>query len=185
VSITQQHNISFIPYLCEFADLFSLPGSIDVLVVFPIRIPLPRPLTRALVTLFRKLRILNTPPTSSSSSTSDPYLQASTSTSTSTSPNPPAQTARATDPDGDQDQNQDPEEDDLLEKKYHFPITLSTAPVIGVLLLLASTSIPGDVVRTGIVGSGGVKPYDIMTLFISLVSRTSLAGPDVMPPMGY
>jgi len=42
--------------------------------------------------------------------------------------------------------------------------------VIGVLLLLASTSIPGGVVRTGIVGSGGVKPYDIMTLFISLVS---------------
>jgi hypothetical protein len=170
VSITQQHiqhDISFILYLCEFADLFSLNGSKDVLVVFPIRIPLPRPLTRALVTLFRKLRILNTPPTSSSSSTSNPHLQ--TSTSTSTSPNPPAQPARATDPDGDQDQ--DPEEDDLLEKQYHFPITLSTAPVIGVLLLLASTSIPGDVVRTGIVGSGGVKPYDIMTLFISLVSR--------------
>jgi hypothetical protein len=171
VSITQQHNISFIPYLSEFADLFSLPGSIDVLVVFPIRIPLPRPLTRALVTILRKLRILNTP--RASSSTSGPHTQTINSTSTSTSPNPPAQPARSTnpDPDGDQDQNQDPEEDDLLEKQYHFPITLSTAPVIGVLLLLASTSIPGDVVRTGIVGSGGVKPYDIMTLFISLVSR--------------
>lgn len=169
MSITQQHNISFILYLYDFADLFSLRRSIDILVVFPIRIPLPRPLTRALVTLFRKLRILNTPPTSSSTSRSSPHLQASTSTT----PNPPAGTARATDPGGnqDQDQDQDPEEDDLLEKRYHFPITLSTAPVIGVLLLLASTSIPGDVVRTGIVGSGGVKPYDIMTLFISLVSQ--------------
>jgi hypothetical protein len=152
----------------SFID-FLIPASIDVLVVFPIRIPLPRPLTRALVTLFRKLRILNTPETSSSSSTSGPLTQ--TINSTSTTPNPPAGTARATDPDGNQDQNQDPEEDDLLEKQYHFPITLSTAPVIGVLLLLASTSIPGSVVRTGIVGSGGVKPYDIMTLFISLVSR--------------
>ena len=173
----------------SFID-FLIPGSIDVLVVFPIRIPLPRPLTRALVKFSRKLRILNTPPTSSSSSTSNPHLQTSTSiststsTSTSTSPNPPAQTPRATNPDGDQDQDQDPEEDDLLEKQYHFPITLSTAPVIGVLLLLASTSIPGDVVRTGIVGSGGVKPYDIMTLFISLVSRTFLTGRDVMPFLG-
>lgn len=154
-----------------------IPDSIDVLVVFPIRIPLPRPLTRALVTLFRKLRILNTPETSSSTSSSHP--RTINSTSTSTTPNPPAQSARATNPDRhpDQDPDQDPEEDDLLEKQYHFPITLSTAPVIGVLLLLASTSIPGDVVRTGIVGSGGVKPYDIMTLFISLVSRTFLAGP--------
>jgi hypothetical protein len=180
VSITQQHKTSSFLYLCEFADLVSLPRSIDVLVVFPIRIPLPRPLTRALVKYSRKLGILNPPPTSSSSSTSGPHTQ--TINSTTTTPNPPAGTARSTDPDGnqDQDQDQDPEEDDLLEKQYHFPITLSTAPVIGVLLLLASTSIPGDVVRTGIVGSGGVKPYDIMTLFISLVSRTFLAGPDVM-----
>jgi hypothetical protein len=167
VSKTQQYEIST-TFLWITTD-FLIPGSKDVLVVFPIRIPLPRPLTRALVKFSRKLRILNTPETSSS--TSGPHTQTINSTSTSTSPNPPAQTARATDPDGNQDQDQDPEEDDLLEKQYHFPITLSTAPVIGVLLLLASTSIPGDVVRTGIVGSGGVKPYDIMTLFISLVSR--------------
>lgn len=46
---------------------------------------------------------------------------------------------------------------------------LESAPVIGVLLLLASTCIPGSVVRAGIVGSGGVRPYDIMTLFLSFV----------------
>ncbi|GFZ46418.1 hypothetical protein JCM24511_04665 [Saitozyma sp. JCM 24511] len=51
--------------------------------------------------------------------------------------------------------------------RWHLPIDLATAPVIGVLLLLASTCIPGSVVRDGIVGTGGVRPYDIMTLFIS------------------
>lgn len=48
-----------------------------------------------------------------------------------------------------------------------FELGLATAPVTGVLLLLASTCIPGSVVRGGIVG--GVRPYDIMTLFLSFV----------------
>ncbi|WWC85208.1 uncharacterized protein L201_000067 [Kwoniella dendrophila CBS 6074] len=51
-------------------------------------------------------------------------------------------------------------------KRLYFPLDLRTVPVIGVLLLLASTCTPPPVVRRGIVGSGGVKPYDIMTLFI-------------------
>nr|XP_018264148.1 uncharacterized protein I303_04030 [Kwoniella dejecticola CBS 10117]OBR86306.1 hypothetical protein I303_04030 [Kwoniella dejecticola CBS 10117] len=50
-------------------------------------------------------------------------------------------------------------------KRLYFPLDLRTVPVIGVLLLLASTCIPPSVVRRGIVGSSGVKPYDIMTLF--------------------
>ncbi|KAJ9104668.1 hypothetical protein QFC21_002166 [Naganishia friedmannii] len=54
------------------------------------------------------------------------------------------------------------------EERSHFTLGLATAPVIGVLLLLASTSIGGQVLRNGIVGIQGVKPYDIMTLFISL-----------------
>jgi hypothetical protein len=57
-------------------------------------------------------------------------------------------------------------------------IGLESAPVIGVLLLLASTCISGNVVRSGIVGSGGVRPYDIMTLFLSFVSRRILMYPD-------
>ncbi|KAL7423611.1 hypothetical protein Q5752_001192 [Cryptotrichosporon argae] len=59
------------------------------------------------------------------------------------------------------------EKQDERAKRWHVPLNLATAPVIGVLLLLASTCIPGSVVRTGIVGSGGLRPYDIMTLFIS------------------
>ncbi|BEI93098.1 uncharacterized protein CcaverHIS019_0507260 [Cutaneotrichosporon cavernicola] len=47
----------------------------------------------------------------------------------------------------------------------HLTLGLATAPVAGVLLLLASTCIPGSVIRGGIVS--GVRPYDIMTLFLS------------------
>jgi hypothetical protein len=58
-------------------------------------------------------------------------------------------------------------------RRMYFKLGLETAPVIGVLLLLASTCIPGSVVRDGIVGSEGVRPYDIMTLFLSFVSPPS------------
>jgi hypothetical protein len=59
----------------------------------------------------------------------------------------------------------------------YFKLGLETAPVIGVLVLLASTCIPGSVVRDGIVGSEGVRPYDIMTLFLSFVSFSSCLHP--------
>ncbi|RSH83279.1 uncharacterized protein EHS24_006954 [Apiotrichum porosum] len=52
-------------------------------------------------------------------------------------------------------------------QRTHFTLGLATAPVIGVLVPLASTAIPGSVVRGGIVGIAGVRPYDIMTLFLS------------------
>lgn len=55
------------------------------------------------------------------------------------------------------------------DERYHIPLDLRTAPVVGVLLILASTCIPGGVVRRGIIGSGGVKPYDIMVLFVCFV----------------
>nr|ODN96870.1 hypothetical protein L204_03581 [Cryptococcus depauperatus CBS 7855] len=51
-------------------------------------------------------------------------------------------------------------------ERMYFPLDLRTVPVLGVLVLLASTCIPGGVVRRGIVGSAGVKPYDIMVLFV-------------------
>lgn len=54
-------------------------------------------------------------------------------------------------------------------RRTYFKLGLETAPVVGVLLLLASTCIPGKVLADGIVGSEGVRPYDIMTLFISFV----------------
>jgi hypothetical protein len=55
----------------------------------------------------------------------------------------------------------------------YFKLGLETAPVLGCLTLLASTCIPGSVITDGIVGSEGVRPYDIMTLFISFVSLST------------
>ncbi|KAG0312247.1 hypothetical protein BGZ99_009641 [Dissophora globulifera] len=51
-----------------------------------------------------------------------------------------------------------------------FTLDIATAPVIGVLFLLATRSINGESVRNGIVGapSSGVEPYAVMILFFSL-----------------
>ncbi|RMZ92457.1 hypothetical protein DV736_g254, partial [Chaetothyriales sp. CBS 134916] len=47
-------------------------------------------------------------------------------------------------------------------------LSLTTAPVIGVILLLATTTINGTTIQLGIVGDDNVKPYDVLVLFISL-----------------
>ncbi|KAF9430014.1 hypothetical protein BGZ94_008674 [Podila epigama] len=53
---------------------------------------------------------------------------------------------------------------------YHFTLDIASAPVSGVLFLLATQSIHGHTVRNGIVGSpgSGVEPYSVMILFYSL-----------------
>ncbi|KAI8351884.1 arsenical pump membrane protein-domain-containing protein [Mortierella sp. GBAus27b] len=53
---------------------------------------------------------------------------------------------------------------------YYFPLNIATAPVLGVLFLLAIQSIDGNNVRDGIVGNpaNGVEPYAVMILFFSL-----------------
>jgi len=55
---------------------------------------------------------------------------------------------------------------------YYIPINIATAPVLGVLFLLATRSIEGNSIRDGIVGApgSGVEPYAVMILFFSLVS---------------
>ena len=58
--------------------------------------------------------------------------------------------------------------DDTLDKPVYIPLTHVTAPVIGVLLLLATVTITGQQVRAGIAGDGGVYPYDVLALFLSL-----------------
>ncbi|KAF8932145.1 hypothetical protein BGZ47_011532 [Haplosporangium gracile] len=59
------------------------------------------------------------------------------------------------------------------KKTYPYDITLdiATAPVLGVLFLLATRSINGQSVRDGIMGepTSGVEPYAVMVLFFSLV----------------
>ena len=51
----------------------------------------------------------------------------------------------------------------------YFPLDLRTAPVIGVILLLATTTINGSTIRLGIKGDENIRPYDVLVLFISLV----------------
>ncbi|OCT47428.1 arsenical pump membrane protein [Cladophialophora carrionii] len=56
----------------------------------------------------------------------------------------------------------------LSTRCLHFHLSLTTAPVIAVILLLATTTIHGSTIRLGIVGDENVKPYDVLVLFISL-----------------
>ncbi len=53
-------------------------------------------------------------------------------------------------------------------KPMYVTIDHVSAPVIGVLVLLATTTIGGEQVRQGIVGEDGIEPYDVLALFISL-----------------
>ncbi|KAI6129398.1 hypothetical protein EDD16DRAFT_1690090 [Pisolithus croceorrhizus] len=48
------------------------------------------------------------------------------------------------------------------------PLNLTTAPILAIAILWASQCIDADVIRNGIVGTGGVKPYNILILFFSL-----------------
>ncbi|RMD39870.1 hypothetical protein DV735_g5264, partial [Chaetothyriales sp. CBS 134920] len=57
---------------------------------------------------------------------------------------------------------------ELLARRLNVWLSLTTAPVIGVLLLLATTTINGSTIRLGIVGDQHVKPYDVLVLFTSL-----------------
>ncbi|KAJ1305808.1 hypothetical protein OPQ81_010537 [Rhizoctonia solani] len=56
----------------------------------------------------------------------------------------------------------------LNESRPFFPVNYVSAPVFGVFFLWAAQCIDGTIVRNGIVGTGGIKPLDIMALFISL-----------------
>ena len=58
--------------------------------------------------------------------------------------------------------------DRLSVRALRISISLETAPVIGVIIALATTTIDGTTIRLGIEGDGNVKPYDVLVLFISL-----------------
>ncbi|KAI6044614.1 hypothetical protein EDC04DRAFT_2865840 [Pisolithus marmoratus] len=47
-------------------------------------------------------------------------------------------------------------------------VNLTTAPILAIAILWASQCIDPAVIRDGIVGTGGVKPYNILILFFSL-----------------
>ncbi|PWN50360.1 hypothetical protein IE53DRAFT_387335 [Violaceomyces palustris] len=53
-------------------------------------------------------------------------------------------------------------------ERYHLVINHVTAPILGVILLLITKTIGFQQVKVGIVGEEGVEPYDVLALFISL-----------------
>ncbi|KAF8178470.1 hypothetical protein BJ912DRAFT_856074 [Pholiota molesta] len=54
----------------------------------------------------------------------------------------------------------------LGRKRIH--LNLTTAPIIAILILWAAQCLGPSVIRDGIVGTDGVKPYNILILFFSL-----------------
>lgn len=52
--------------------------------------------------------------------------------------------------------------------RHRLPLNLTTAPIIAIAILWASQCIGASVIRTGIVGSDGIEPYNILILFFSL-----------------
>ncbi|KAF8271028.1 hypothetical protein EI94DRAFT_1770556 [Lactarius quietus] len=53
-------------------------------------------------------------------------------------------------------------------RRQYLYVNFLSAPMIAVLLLLATKAINGAVLRHGILGTDGIQPINIMTLFISL-----------------
>ena len=57
-------------------------------------------------------------------------------------------------------------------KGIRFPIDLKTAPIIAIAVLWAAQCLGPAVIRNGIVGTEGIKPYNILILFFSLAYMT-------------
>ncbi|KAF7329859.1 Arsenical pump membrane protein [Mycena kentingensis (nom. inval.)] len=56
----------------------------------------------------------------------------------------------------------------LRVRKRRIPIDLSTAPILAIAILWASQCLGPAQIRTGIVGTEGIKPYSVLTLFFCL-----------------
>ncbi|KAH0835302.1 hypothetical protein AYO21_01526 [Fonsecaea monophora] len=94
---------------------------VSILVIWPIKIPLPAPLQQLLLSTLVNTRVIRLS-----------------------------------------------EHRSLSSRQLHVHLSLTTAPVLAVVLLLATTTIHGSTIRLGIVGDETVKPYDVLVLFISL-----------------
>lgn len=127
--------------------------AVIVLVIRPVRIPLPFPSSRH----------------RSHSS------EATTPTVSNTPPQEATDAASSITAIGPRNNNSHTSTEEKTEKEarypYHFTLDIATAPVLGVLFLLAIQSIGIDSVRDGIIGNpaNGVEPYAVMILFFSLV----------------
>ncbi|KAJ3004712.1 hypothetical protein NUW54_g4687 [Trametes sanguinea] len=94
---------------------------VDIAVIFPLRLPVPFPLTRAVRHTLVGARVLP----------------------------------------------ENPEGPQAIKRTY-LHLNFITVPLISVLILLAAGVFDAGTLRDGIVGTGGVRPLNIMGLFISL-----------------
>ncbi|GAA5948811.1 hypothetical protein JCM3765_003909 [Sporobolomyces pararoseus] len=134
------------------------------LILHGVKIPLPKLLSRPILKLAVLLRLLDLPQTTSSS----PIPEAPTPASTASTirPSPPAHSeSKIGLALSSSSRNSHLE---FYNRPLHIPLDLRTAPLIGCIVLLMTTTIDGSVVRAGIVGEGGARPYDVLVLFISL-----------------
>ena len=132
---------------------------VSFLCIFPVYIPLPmvvsRPLRRLALRMYTALDIPR-----ADEGKRDPLDQASVGGEKGAS--------SATSVSDDLGSEPAPSVSTADNKRVWLPLTHTTAPVIGVLLLLATTSIGGAEVRKGIAGDSAVYPYDVLALFLSL-----------------
>ncbi|EST06266.1 Arsenite/antimonite efflux pump membrane protein, ArsB [Kalmanozyma brasiliensis GHG001] len=111
---------------------------VSLIVIHPIRIPIPAPIASFLRQNGRKIWLALAGP-----------------------PDADEQEKDAVERELGQDERND-------RRPMHLTIDHVSAPVIGVIVLLATTTIGGEQVRQGIVGEDGIEPYDVLALFISL-----------------
>ncbi|KAK0563561.1 hypothetical protein OC861_004747 [Tilletia horrida] len=118
---------------------------VSLIVLFPLRIPMPHSIAR-----------LVWKPAPSALAEHSPSVIPNTPTPSTTSqaallsapPPPTAQSPKA--------------------ERHYITLNHVNAPIIGVIVLLATHSIDGKQVKDGIVGAAGVEPYDVLLFFISL-----------------
>lgn len=137
------------------------------LILHGVKIPLPKVLSRPILKAAVWLRLLDLPQTTSTSTPSPlPESPTPVSTSSSVRPSPPAHSESKIGLALSSSPRDSPVE--FYNRPLHIPLDLRTAPFLGCIVLLITTTIDGSVVRAGIVGEGGARPYDVLVLFISL-----------------
>ncbi|KAI8445432.1 hypothetical protein BY996DRAFT_6434650 [Phakopsora pachyrhizi] len=138
-------------------DGFSIFGlvvfvAVMIPVLIPFKIPLGKRLTRLLRALLVWGRVLDNPSGSNSlSSITKPKLDGE---------------------EKDENEKKLPSSESFMKNNdkdcWKIPFDLSLSPPLGVLILLMTTTIDGNVIKHGILGEGDSKPYDVLVLFICL-----------------
>lgn len=144
------------------------------LVIKGLRVKLPLPISRPLISLLCFLR-LRDPPKRPATPITQPVESTPPSPPVDPSPRPSLRSrseSKIGTPATEESAMAGMEEPavEVEEERLTLVVDLHWAPVAGVVLLLITKTINGSVLRLGIVGEDGICPYDVLVLFIALVS---------------